>query len=53
MRLEKMSKLIQIYKQLLKELENEKKLASKPNEKILKEVGQNIRNHGPQKDNNL
>jgi len=42
-----MSRLIQIYREILQELQNEKKLARPLNQKNLKEGGcQNIRNHG-------
>jgi len=42
-----MSKLIQIYRQILEELKNKKKLASKLNEKNVKmDGGQDIKNYG-------
>jgi len=53
-RLERMSKLIQIYKEIRAEIEMErKKLASKPNEKNVKTGKVETLNHGPRKNNNI
>jgi len=48
-----MGKLIELYKQILQELQNEKKLARKLNQKNVGVGERSDINHGPQKNNSI